>query len=496
MSHGSDNDKQQKIGDVDPNRTVLQFLREDLGRTGTKEGCAEGDCGACTVVLADLDKSGKRLKARAVNSCIQFLPTLDGKELLTVESLGNDASDLHPSQKAMVECHGSQCGFCTPGFVMSLFALYKSNARPTRREIDEALAGNLCRCTGYSPIVDAASAMYADLINGGDWLTSPAGVPASEDEQQRIEKIATLESGEPLCIEGKGRRFFAPQTLDQLAALVAEYSSATILAGGTDIGLRVTKQQQNLDVVIYVANVSGLGDSAVDDGYLDIGAAVSLTDAMSQIIEHYPTLEELFVRFASPPIRNAGTLGGNIANGSPIGDSMPALMVLNTELVLNAGGEKRSVSLPDFYLGYQETDLKSGEFLERIRIPIPVDGEHVHSYKVSKRFDQDISAVCGAYRLNLDGDKIAGIHIAYGGMAAIPARAVHCEQTLLGTKWNEASIKRAMLALDEDYSPISDMRSSSEYRRQVCKNLLLRFYLESGDKADSKADSRVYSFGR
>jgi len=507
MSDGSNNNNQQtyrktlrfildgevvEIEGVDPNRTVLQFLREDLGRTGTKEGCAEGDCGACTVVLVDLDKSGKRLKARAVNSCIQFLPTLDGKELLTVESLGNDASELHPSQKAMVECHGSQCGFCTPGFVMSLFALYKSNAKPTRREIDEALAGNLCRCTGYSPIVDAASAMYADPADGGNWLISPGNAPANEDEQQRIEKIAMLGSGEPFCVEGNGRKFFAPQTLDQFAALVAQYSSATILAGGTDIGLWVTKQQQNLDVVIYTGKVSGLGDSAVDDGYLDIGAAVSLTDAMSLIIEYYPALEELFVRFASPPIRNAATLGGNIANGSPIGDSMPALMVLNTELVLHAGGKRRTLSLTDFYLGYQETDLKPGEFLERIRIPLPADGEHVHSYKVSKRFDQDISAVCGAYRLNLDGNKVAGIHIAYGGMAAIPARALQCEQALLGTKWNEDSIDRAMLALDEDYSPISDMRSSSEYRRQVCKNLLKRFYLESG----GKAVSRVYSFGR
>ena len=248
----------------------------------------------------------------------------------------------------------------------------------------------------------------------------------------------------------------------------------------------------NLDVVIYTVNVEGLSDSTVDAGYLDIGAAVSLTDAMTLIIGHYPTLEELFVRFASPPIRNAATLGGNIANGSPIGDSMPALMVLDTELVLNTGGEKRVIPMADFYLGYQQSDLKPGEFLERIRIPLPVDGEHVQSYKVSKRFDQDISAVCAAYRLRLDGGKVAQIKIAYGGMAAIPARALQCEQSLLGHQWNEESIDRAMLALDRDFSPISDMRSSGEYRQQICKNLLKRFYLESGDTAVA----RVYSFGR
>lgn len=481
-----------EIDDVDPNRTVLQFLREDLGRNGTKEGCAEGDCGACTVVIVDTEESGKRLRARAVNSCIQFLPTLDGKELLTVESLLDNETELHPSQKAMVDCHGSQCGFCTPGFVMSLFALYKSNASPTRREIDEALAGNLCRCTGYSPIVDAAHAMYADASDTDDWLTLPCGSTAGTDEQQRIDKLHALDTDDPLCIEGSGRKFLAPQDVDHFAALVGEYPSATILAGGTDIGLWVTKQHRNLDVVIYSGDVGGLNDLVVSDSHLDIGAAVSLTDAMSLIISHYPTLEELFVRFASPPIRNAGTLGGNIANGSPIGDSMPALMVLDAELVLRAAGKTRSIALADFYPGYQQTALEPGEFLERIRIPLPVEGEHVCSYKVSKRFDQDISAVCGAYRLRLDGDAVAGIKIAYGGMAAVPARAVLCEQSLLGHAWNEDSINNAMLVLDKEFSPISDMRSSAGYRGQVCRNLLKRFYLETSHTPIG----RVYSYGR
>lgn len=481
-----------EITGVDPNRTVLQFLREDLVRTGTKEGCAEGDCGACTVVIADIDASGNRLATRAVNSCIQFLPTLDGKELVTVESLGGAERALHPAQSAMIECHGSQCGFCTPGFVMSLFALYKNNAQPSRRDIDEALAGNLCRCTGYTPIVDAALAMYADESGADGWQAQRAGGPVSSDEQARLHKLRELATDEVLCAEGHGRRFFAPQTVEQLARLVAENPSATLLAGGTDIGLWVTKQQRNLDVLIYTGNVTGLDEMVVADGYLDIGAAISLTDAMPLIIAHYPMLEELFVRFASPPIRNAGTLGGNIANGSPIGDSMPVLMVLGTKLVLNAGGQRRTVALEDFYLQYQVNDLQAGEFLERIHIPLPDDGEQVQSYKVSKRFDQDISAVCGAYRLRLDGNDVREIKIAYGGMAAIPARALHCERTLLGKEWSEGSVDQAMAALDQDFTPISDMRSSDEYRQQVCKNLLKRFYLESG----TDPSPRVYSFGR
>lgn len=481
-----------ELNDVDPNRTVLQYLREDIRRTGTKEGCAEGDCGACTVVVADIDPSGERLRARAVNSCIQFLPTLDGKELLTVESLAGAEEVLHPAQRAMIDCHGSQCGFCTPGFVMSLFALFKSNASPTRQQIDEALAGNLCRCTGYRPIVDAAREMYKANPGSDSWLMQPSNAEAGADEQRRIAKLEALFADEPLGIEGCGRKFFSPRELDHFAELVAEYPSATILAGGTDIGLWVTKQHRNPDVLIYSGNVDGLTDVAVRDGCLDIGAAVSLTDAMEMIIAHVPALEELFVRFASPPIRNAATLGGNIANGSPIGDSMPALLVMDAELILRAGGSSRSVALADFYLAYQQTALQPGEFIERIRIPLPGEGNLVQSYKVAKRFDQDISAVCGAYRVRLDDGKVAEARIAYGGMAEIPARAMKCEQSLLGSEWKEESIERAMRALDEDFSPISDMRSSAAYRRQVCGNLLKRFYLETiGSPA-----VRVYSYGR
>ena len=286
---------------VDPTRTVLQFLREDFSHLGSKEGCAEGDCGACTIALAEVDSSGKRLQVRAINSCIQFLPTLDGKELITVESLRSPEGDLHPVQQAMVDWHGSQCGFCTPGFVMSLFALYKNNAAPSRREIDDALAGNLCRCTGYRPIIEAANRMYrdyADRQKSSSWLLEPhaAKTRAGGDEKARISLLNSLQREHSLAVDMHGRKFFAPKSSDELAELLEEHPDATILAGGTDVGLWVTKQHRELDVVIYTGSVRELHVQSVTDSHLEIGAAVSLSDAMQPIIEHYPTLEELFLK--------------------------------------------------------------------------------------------------------------------------------------------------------------------------------------------------------
>ena len=479
-----------EVDEVDPNRTVLQYLREDLLRAGTKEGCAEGDCGACTVVIADIDASGERLRVRAVNSCIQFLPALDGKELLTVESLEQD--ELHPAQTAMIDCHASQCGFCTPGFVMSMFALYKTNPRPTRQEIDDALAGNLCRCTGYRPIVDAAKEMYGDLVGDQDWTRLPAGSDMGDDETYRVARLRSLQSTEILCTEWHGRRFYAPVSLRELSDLVEKNPDAIILAGGTDIGIWVTKQYRALNTIIYVGNVTELLSANLTSDYIDVGAALSFTDAMPLIIEHYPGLEELFLRFASPPIRNTATLGGNIANGSPIGDSMPALLVLDTLLVLRKGAKTRRVPLKEFYIAYQQTILEPGEFIERILIPLPRDDVHVVSYKVSKRFDQDISSVCGAYWLQLEGGIVTGIRVACGGMAEIPKRAIACEQAIVGKEWNEETIDLAMNSLDEDYTPITDVRASARYRRLVCRNLLQRFYLES----NGKLPTGVYAHGR
>ena len=486
-----------ELPEVDPTRTVLQYLREDLGKTGTKEGCAEGDCGACTVALAEVDATGKRLQVRAINSCIQFLPTLDGKELITVESLRGADGSLHPVQQSMVDWHGSQCGFCTPGFIMSLFALYKNNGTPSRREIDDALAGNLCRCTGYRPIIEAANRMYCDYSErhkAGDWLLEPHAAKARVGgaEKSRVDLLNSLKSDRPLAVEMQGRKFFAPQNSDEMARLLGEYPEATILAGGTDVGLWVTKQHKELAVVVYTGNVHELRLQHAGDAHLEIGAVVSLTDAMQLIIEHFPTLEELFLRFASPPIRNAATLGGNIANGSPIGDTMPALLVMDTSLVLRKSDDRRTLPLNEFFLDYQQTALQPGEFIEKILIPLPVDGAQVESYKVSKRFDQDISAVCGAYQLVLDGGNVADIKIAYGGMAAIPKRAEQCEKSLRGNSWSEALLDEAMNALGKDFTPQSDMRSTAGYRQHICRNLLRRFYIDTTDAADE----RLYSYGR
>ena len=481
-----------ELHDVDPTRTVLQFLREDLGRTGTKEGCAEGDCGACTVVLVEVNRDGDDLSLKAINACIQFLPTIDGKELVTVESLSPAGGELHPVQRAMVEQHGSQCGFCTPGFVMSLFALYKSNANPTRPEIDDALAGNLCRCTGYRPIIAAAQSMR-EATEGGDrsdWLRQPAG--SAQTPGERLTRLKALAHDECLEIDHGGRRFFAPTTVDSLAELVLRNPDATILAGGTDIGLWVTKQHRELETVIYTGRVAELAELSVSATHIEIGAAVTLTDLMPVIIGQYPGLDELFRRFASPPIRNTGTLGGNIANGSPIGDSMAALMVVGASLVLRCGDATRELPLDAFYHDYQVNDLAPGEFLERVRIPVARPAAIVQSQKWSKRFDQDISAVCTAYYLELDGDEVRHFRMACGGLAPIVKRAAHCETALSGQRWNEEAVERACAALQSDFRPISDARATADIRMLAVQNLLRRFYRET----TGEAESTVYTYGR
>ncbi len=483
-----------ELNGVDPTRTLLQFLREDLARTGTKEGCAEGDCGACTVAIGEADAEG-RLRVHASNACIRFLPTLDGCEVFTVESLRGSEGRLHPVQQAMVDCHASQCGFCTPGFVMSMFALYKNEATPDRHAIDDALAGNLCRCTGYRPIVSAAQEMYrlGALETDESWLRAPHGSGrGATEEQQRVARLRAIARQGDLAVEANGKRFFAPASLRELARLVGEFPGATLLAGGTDVALWVTKQLRDLPVVIFTGRVAELRRVEVTDTHIDIGAAVTLADAMPAILAHYPECEELLLRFGSPPIRNAGTLGGNVANGSPIGDSMPALLALDAVLVLRCGSATRELPLSDFYLDYRKTALAPGELLERISIPLPAPNAIFRTYKVSKRFDQDISAVCGAYRLELDGNVVAGARIAYGGMAAVPKRAAGAEARLIGREWNEAGIRLAMGALERDFTPLGDMRSSAGYRQQVCANLLYRFYLETR----GARGGTVYDYGR
>lgn len=479
-----------EIDDVNPTRTVLQFLREDLRRTGTKEGCAEGDCGACTVVVAEVNSDDDDLSLKAINSCIQFLPTLDGKELITVESLAPAGTDLHPVQQAMVDKHGSQCGFCTPGFIMSLFALYKTNDDPSRQEIDDALAGNLCRCTGYVPIIAAAQTMREYGKDHSEWIRQPAG--AGKAPREQVTKLRNLSRSSGLAIEYRGRRFFAPQDVESFAETYINNPEAIILAGGTDVGLWVTKQHRELGTVIYTGRVAEFAALTVSSTHIEVGAAVTLTDVMPVIVDHYPGLTELFRRFASPPIRNAGTLGGNIANGSPIGDTMAALMVVGASLVLQCGSKVRELPLDEFYHDYQVDDLAAGEFLAKIRIPLPDAGAIVQSQKWSKRFDQDISAVCTAYRLELDGNRVKGFRMACGGLAPVIKRATNCEAALVGKHWNGESIEQACVSLKDDFKPISDMRASADIRLHAVQNLLRRFFSETqGD-----VSSTVYTYGR
>ncbi len=465
-----------EVRDVDPTRTVLQFLREDLRRKGSKEGCAEGDCGACTVVVAELNRDSDGVSLKAINSCIQFLPTLDGKELITVESLA-DGDALHPVQSAMVAAHGSQCGFCTPGFVMSLYALYETNQSPDRQAIDDALAGNLCRCTGYRPIIAAATQMYS------------AGRPPATDRAAALKKIQRKGS---LRVEHNGRKFLAPANADEFAAALIKNPEATILAGGTDIGLWVTKQHRELGTVIYAGRAADICDVKVSDTHIDIGGAATLTEAVPVIVQHYPGFDELFRRFASPPIRNAGTLGGNIANGSPIGDSMAALMVVDTSLVLRCGEVEREISLNDFYHDYMVNDLQPGEFVSRILIPLPTDNAHVSSQKWSKRFDQDISAISTAYRLVLDDGKVTSFQMACGGLAATVRRATKTEAAISGKAWSGDTVEAACAKLAEDFSPISDMRASADIREIAVQNLLRRFFAET----QSDELETVYTYGR
>ncbi|MEP7067963.1 MAG: xanthine dehydrogenase small subunit [Usitatibacter sp.] len=455
-----------------PTTTLLQFLRGPLGRTGTKEGCAEGDCGACTVVVGEARGGGMRY--RAVNSCIRFVATLDGKEVVTVESLRAPDGTLHPVQQAMVEAHASQCGFCTPGFVMSLFALWLEREEVTREEVVEALAGNLCRCTGYRPIIEAGLRMHA-LRPSENWSRGPDNAGKHR---------AALPADAPgVSMPG----FQAPRSLDTLADAYARAPESLLLAGGTDVGLWFTKQLREPRPILYLGDVAELDRIEAHGSTLAIGAAVSLTDAYAAIVERYPMLAELAARFGSPPVRNSGTLCGNLANGSPIGDSMPVLIALGAEVVLRRGRAERAIPLETLYRSFRETALGKGEFVRAVRIAALRDGRIVGAYKVSKRFDQDISAVCAGFAVTLRDGSVSEARIAYGGMAAIPKRASAAEAALRGKPWTQASVLEAARALRSDFEPISDMRASASYRGRIAGALLERFFAEHAPGRDAAA---------
>ncbi|WP_395687736.1 xanthine dehydrogenase small subunit [Caenimonas koreensis] len=453
--------QQVSLGNVPPERTLLEVLREDLGATGTKEGCGEGDCGACTVVLGEAD--GSRVRYRAINSCIRLAHSIDGMVLWTVEDLAAEGGTLHPAQQAMVQCHGSQCGFCTPGFVMSLFGMYQSHTchgeAITRELAQEELSGNLCRCTGYRPILDAAQQM--------------SQYPRVDVDEKKL--LAQLKALKPSVDPA----YLAPRTLADLLAARAAHPAAQIVAGCTDVGLWVTKMHMQFAQVLDVTQVRELKRIERYKHHIAIGAAVSLNDAFAALVADRPQLKTFANRFAGLPVRQSGTLGGNVANGSPIGDSMPLLIALGANIVLMSQRGHREMPVEAFYTGYRKNVLASDEVLAWIKVPLPAltpspsggglgwGQELVRAYKISKRYDDDISAICLAISMTLVDGVVDRISIGAGGVAATPARAAKTETALRGQRWTAEAAATAAEALRYEFQPISDMRASAAYRSEV-----------------------------
>ncbi len=506
------------LSNVPPDRTLLELLREDLGLTGTKEGCGEGDCGACTVVLGELEPrpAGDAVRYRAVNSCIRLAHSIDGMALWTVEDLAAADGTLHPAQEAMVRQHGSQCGFCTPGFVMSLFGMYQNHVvhgEPISRELArDELSGNLCRCTGYRPILDAAQQM-------GNLPAAPVDEAALLGQLRSLERQSTARADAD---------YLAPKTLSALLAARAENPQAQVVAGCTDVGLWVTKMHMQFAQVLDVTGARELRRVERYDNHIAIGAAVTLTDAFEALVGERPQLKSFANRFAGLPTRNAGTLGGNVANGSPIGDSMPLLIALRAHVVLMSVRGHREMPLEDFYTGYRKNVLAPDEVLAWIKVPRPQAHPHpnplpggereksgiflagkllplpagkgggegqefMRAYKVSKRFDDDISAVCLALAMTLENGAVAKISIGAGGVAATPARAVKTESLLLGKRWSEGTASEAAQMLRNEFQPISDMRASAAYRSEVLGNLVRRFWLESQGEERINLESATWA---
>ncbi len=493
------NGKRVELTDIDPHLSLLDFVREHRHISGTKEGCAEGDCGACTVVIGELtrDDAGRdRVALFPINACIRLLPTLDGKAVFTIESLKAASGVLHPTQQAMVDCHGSQCGFCTSGFVMSLFALFKNEASPNRAQTCDAIAGNLCRCTGYRPILDAAQVMYQaapqpSLSGMEQWMFTPATTDAAPlpGEAELAATLLGLAHQDALQITSAHGTFIAPKTVHDFSAAVLAHPDAWILGGGTDIGLWVNKALQTNAMIIYTGEVAALKHIAETSEGLRIGAAVPLEPAFRAMNCLYPELAHVWTRFASWPIRASGTLGGNVANGSPIGDSMPALIAIGAQVVLRHGEAHRTILLESLYLDYKKQSREIGEWVEAIIVPSrPTHGTlQIAAYKNSKRNEQDISAVFAAFAIESDRGVVKRCRIAFGGMAGTPKRAANAENALLDQSWSETSVRAAMEALAQDYQPMTDMRASAAYRMQVAQNFLQRFWLEtSGEVVETR----------
>ncbi|MGK3124049.1 xanthine dehydrogenase small subunit [Candidatus Pantoea formicae] len=451
---------------LDPNLTVLNYLRSQPQRRGTKEGCASGDCGACTVTLGKVVAG--RMQYQAVNSCLTLVSSLQGKQLITVEDL-RQGGELHSVQQAMVDCHGSQCGYCTPGFVMSLFTLQKNSQGWDQEQAEQALAGNLCRCTGYRPIMAAAQQA----------CEQPTEDAFSAGENELVQRLQALSNAEVQILEVDGSRCFVPKTLAQLAALYQQHPDARLLAGGTDLTLLITQCYQRLPLLIALEQVEELTECTEDDTDYHLGAAATLHRCYHFLSHRIPAFSATLERFASLQIRNQGTLGGNIGNASPIGDCAPMLLALNARLVLQQGEAIREVPLDQFFIGYRKTLLQAGEFIRTILIPKMTVSPEFAAWKVAKRLDDDISAVFVAINVHLADGVVQQARLAYGGMAAKPKRALSAEAALLGQPFNTAALEKACAALSQDFQPLSDFRASADYRLQIARNLLRRYYAQT-----------------
>jgi len=489
------NQELQQEHNLDPNLTVLNYLRDHQGKTGTKEGCASGDCGACTVVTAELDTDHNKLTYRSINSCLAFVATLHGKQLITIEDL-HDKQNLHSTQQAMADCHGSQCGFCTPGFVMSLFALQKSSSHYDKGHTIEALSGNLCRCTGYRPIYQAAEQACNNKQDD----------QFDKMELNIIERLKKIQPQANTTLTNDKKSCFIPTSTQELADLYIQHPEAQLFAGGTDLALEVTQFHRPLMTTIYLGNIKEMQTVTISDDTITIGAATPLSQCYQALSQEYPDFGELLHRFASLQIRNQGTLGGNIANASPIGDAPPLLIALAAKIQLRQGNTSRTILLEEYFLDYKKTAQQPSEFIERILVPKKTVQKEIKkesgknqkqapskiesqfkAYKISKRLDDDISAVCAAFNLTIEDEIITTARIAFGGMAAIPKRAHHCEQILINQTISSDVIEQACLALTKDFTPLNDFRASAEYRILCAQNLLRKYFIELAENSDQSS---------
>ena len=456
-----------ELENPDPNQTILNFIRDRLKKTGTKEGCAEGGCGACTIVLGELEN--KKIKYKAINSCISFTPTLHGKQLIVVENLVSKNGTYHPVQEAMAKYHASQCGFCTPGFVMSIFAMSKNKKNNNKDDIKVSISGNLCRCTGYRPIINAAKNIkkkYSDEFY--------------KNSKKTINLLKKIHS-KSIIIENKDKKYFAPKTINDLRTIIQKNPDSDFLSGGTDLSLKVTKDRQEIKKIINLNNIKELNFIKIKNNEIIFGSTTPLIEVEKFILKYYPDFNNILRRYGSVQIRNVGTIGGNIATASPIGDTLPLLLSLNAKIIIQTKKGNKQIFLNNFFIKYRKTKLKKGEFIKSIIIPI-YKNHNFKAYKISKRFDDDISSVCASFNLKIKDQRIQDVAIAYGGMAEIPKRAKNCENFLKNSEFSEDIFEKAKNLLKKDFSPISDMRASKKYRLEVAENLLVKFFIETKTK--------------